>query len=249
MQIFELSPQHRLLALGHAQRATAGSKGKWLLGDYTESRFSGDSVASSRPGQRILESNVTAGFLGLAVQDPDQLTSRALWRLISYFRTNALDSREYVFAFWSRIARTAAIAFAVLLAIPFVLGCVALRRRRHPHDDGAGVGSWVFPAAAPDRKRHGGIRPGSGATRLDTYLAAGDGDPDTAGAGAVGQRGPCAISAPRAVRSVNRVPRRAPGAGSAGRCGSQPGACGTRRMSSPAAEGARSPPWPPLPPP
>jgi lipopolysaccharide export system permease protein len=122
MQIFELSPQHRLLALGHAQRATAGSKGKWLLGDYTESRFSGESVATSPPGQRILQSNVTAGFLGLAVQDPDQLTSRALWGLISYFRTNALDSREYVFAFWSRIARTAAIAFAVLLAIPFVLG-------------------------------------------------------------------------------------------------------------------------------
>jgi lipopolysaccharide export system permease protein len=124
MQIFELSPQHRLLALGHAQRATAGSKGKWLLGDYTESRFSGDSVATSPPGQRILQSNVTAGFLGLAVQDPDQLTSRALWGLISYFRTNALDSREYVFAFWSRIARTAAIAFAVLLAIPFVLGAL-----------------------------------------------------------------------------------------------------------------------------
>jgi lipopolysaccharide export system permease protein len=122
MQIFELSPQHRLLALGHAQRATAGSKGNWLFGDYTESRFSGDSVATSPPGQRILQSNVTAGFLGLAVQDPDQLTSRALWRLISYFRTNALDSREYVFAFWSRIARTVAIAFAVLLAIPFVLG-------------------------------------------------------------------------------------------------------------------------------
>src|SRR5207237_3030069 len=30
--------------------------------------------------------------------------------------------REYLFAFWSRIARTLAIAFAVLLAIPFVLG-------------------------------------------------------------------------------------------------------------------------------
>jgi lipopolysaccharide export system permease protein len=122
MQIFELSPQHRLLALGHAQRATAETKGKWLLGDYTESRFVGDTVVARPAAQRILESNVTAGFLGLAVQDPDQLTSRALWRLISYFKTNALDTREYVFAFWSRIARTVAIAFAVLLAIPFVLG-------------------------------------------------------------------------------------------------------------------------------
>ena len=30
--------------------------------------------------------------------------------------------RPYLFAFWSRIARTVAIAFAVLLPVPFVLG-------------------------------------------------------------------------------------------------------------------------------
>jgi lipopolysaccharide export system permease protein len=130
MLIFELSPDHRLLALGHARRATAGSSRmwrrgehtEWLLSDYTESRFADDTVKTVQPGERVLESNVTAGFLGLAVQDPDQLTIRALWHLISYFRSNALDAREYVFAFWSRIARTVAIAFCALLAIPFALG-------------------------------------------------------------------------------------------------------------------------------
>ena len=35
---------------------------------------------------------------------------------------NTLDASRVLFAFWSRIARTVAIAFAVLLAIPFVLG-------------------------------------------------------------------------------------------------------------------------------
>ena len=122
MQIFELSPKHALESVGLARRATAGSKGKWLLTDYVESRFSDDTVTSTPPVQRILESNVTAGFLGLAVQDPDQLTISALWRLVSYYRSNALDAREYVFAFWSRIARTLAIAFCALLAIPFALG-------------------------------------------------------------------------------------------------------------------------------
>jgi lipopolysaccharide export system permease protein len=122
MQIFELSPQHQLLAVGRARRATAGSNRKWLLTDYAESRFAGDSVSATPPAERILESNVTAGFLGLAVQDPDQLTIGALWRLIRYYRANALDAREYVFAFWSRIARTVAIAFCALLAIPFALG-------------------------------------------------------------------------------------------------------------------------------
>jgi lipopolysaccharide export system permease protein len=122
MQIFELSPDHRLVALGHAVNATAGADKKWLLGDYAESRFMGDSVAAQPPGQRILQSNVTAGFLGLAAQDPNQLTSRALWQLIQYYRRNSLDASQFIFAFWSRIARTVAIAFSVLLAIPFVLG-------------------------------------------------------------------------------------------------------------------------------
>jgi lipopolysaccharide export system permease protein len=123
-QIFELSAQHRLLVVGHAQRAISGSKGKWLLSDYAESRFADDTVSTRAPGQRVLESNVSAGFLGLAVEDPKQLTGRALWRLISYFRSNALDVREYLFAFWSRIARTVAVVFSVLLAIPFVLGAL-----------------------------------------------------------------------------------------------------------------------------
>jgi lipopolysaccharide export system permease protein len=122
VQTFELSPQHDLLALGTAERGTAGTKGLWLLSNYTESRFSGDSVVKSGPGQRILKSNVTAGFLGLASQNPGQLTNRSLFRLIRYYRTNSLSDRDYVFAFWSRIARTVAVAFTVLLAIPFVLG-------------------------------------------------------------------------------------------------------------------------------
>jgi lipopolysaccharide export system permease protein len=122
MQIFELSPEHRLLAMGRAGHAVAGSKGKWLLSDYTESRFDDNTITTRPPGERLLASNVSAGFLGLAVEDPKQLTGRALWRLITYFRNNSLDASEYVFAFWSRIARTMAVMFTVLLAIPFVLG-------------------------------------------------------------------------------------------------------------------------------
>lgn len=122
MLIFELSPEHRLLALGHAVHATAGADKKWQLGEYSESRFVGDAVQAKPNGQRVLESNVTAGFLGLAAQDPNQLTNRALWQLIQYSRLNTLDAKPYLFAFWSRIARTVAIAFSVLLAIPFVLG-------------------------------------------------------------------------------------------------------------------------------
>ena len=47
-----------------------------------------------------------------------------MWTLIQYDRANALDPGAYLFAFWSRIARTLAIAFAVLLGVPFVLGAL-----------------------------------------------------------------------------------------------------------------------------
>jgi len=122
MQVFELSPEHRLLAIGHAGGATAEADRTWRLSDYTESRFTGDRVIATPSGQRIMKSNVTAGFLGLAVETPAQLTSRALLRLIRYMQANSLNAREYLFAFSSRIARTVAILFSVVLAVPFVLG-------------------------------------------------------------------------------------------------------------------------------
>jgi lipopolysaccharide export system permease protein len=122
MQIFELSPEHRLRAIGHAGGATAGTNRTWLLTDYTESRFTAERVLAPPLGQRTMESNVTAGFLGLAVESPSQLTSRALLRLINYLQANSLSARDYLFALSSRLARTVAILFSVLLAIPFVLG-------------------------------------------------------------------------------------------------------------------------------
>jgi lipopolysaccharide export system permease protein len=122
MTIFELSPDHKLQAIGHAARATAGSNNEWLLRDYTESRFARDRVLTRPGGDRRLESSVSAQFLGLAVDDPHDMQLTTLWRLIRYYQANALDAKPYVFAFWSRIARTVAIAFAVLLPIPFVLG-------------------------------------------------------------------------------------------------------------------------------
>jgi len=146
MQVFELSPQHSVLSIGRAASATAAGHRTWMLGGYTESSFRYQSVdppiaqpgcgqnplqcrpppvarvTASAPGRKMLQSNVTAGFLGLAVQDPEQLTLSSLWQLIEYFHTNSLDARQYLFAFWSKVARTAAIAFSVLLALPFVLG-------------------------------------------------------------------------------------------------------------------------------
>ena len=124
MLVFELSPRHELNAIGRAARTASGGQSRWLLSGYAESRFTPERVLASSDGQRTLDLALSAGFLALAMSDPQQLHARALWSLIQYDRTNALDPRPYLFAFWSRIARTLAIAFAVMLPIPFVLGAL-----------------------------------------------------------------------------------------------------------------------------
>jgi lipopolysaccharide export system permease protein len=122
MLIFELSADHHLLAVGRAARALPGSNHRWELHSYAESRFAADRVTATSEGVRTLDSNVSGQFLNLAMSAPGELATGALWSLVRYYRANSLDPKLYLFAFWSRIARTAAIAFAVLLAIPFVLG-------------------------------------------------------------------------------------------------------------------------------
>ncbi|GEM_PF-95418 len=122
--VFRLSPDHRLLAIGRAASASVGRNGRWVLRDYRESRFAADRVVTGAASTRTLASHVTGAFLGLAAAAPQDLAASALWTVIQYDRTNALDASAYVFAFWSRIARTIAIVFAVLLAVPFVLGAL-----------------------------------------------------------------------------------------------------------------------------
>jgi lipopolysaccharide export system permease protein len=122
MLIFELSADHHLLAIGRAVRALAGTGHRWVLRGYAESRFAGGQVKASSEDLHTLDTNVSGQFLHLARSEPGELASGELWSLIGYYRANSLDPKPYLLAFWSRIARTCAIAFAVLLAIPFVLG-------------------------------------------------------------------------------------------------------------------------------
>lgn len=122
MLVFEISPDHELLAIGQATRARADSADRWRLTDYAESRFAGDYVNGRQSSERVLESSVGGSFLGLTVADPREIDVRQLWHVLGVLERNGIDARAYEFAFWSRIARTVAVVFAVLLAVPFVFG-------------------------------------------------------------------------------------------------------------------------------
>ncbi len=122
MQVFELSPQHGLLAMARAASAAAQPDGSWQLSNFAESRFADDSVTATMSARRKFDGTASAEFLGLTVAEPRQLETKVLRRLIDNLSSNGIDARPQVFAYWSRIARTAAIFFACLLAVPFVFG-------------------------------------------------------------------------------------------------------------------------------
>ncbi len=122
MTVFVLAPDHGLEAIGHAANASGDSTSRWNLRDYALSSFTGDSVTAVHEATRTLDSTISAGFLRLAIADPDDLESRKLIEVIRHLEANGLDTRAHVFALWSHIARTVGIVFACLLAVPFMFG-------------------------------------------------------------------------------------------------------------------------------
>jgi lipopolysaccharide export system permease protein len=96
--------------------------GSWQLSHYANTTFGGELIESNRQESRAFQSAIGGDFLALTVSSPRQLETRVLWNLIQHLKQNDLDAKEQIFAFWSRIARTAAILFATLLAVPFVFG-------------------------------------------------------------------------------------------------------------------------------
>jgi lipopolysaccharide export system permease protein len=122
MVVYRVMPDQSLASVGRASSARANSTGAWVLNGFNESRFEGDAVSARRSSTTMLDSRIDPEFLGLAVSDPSQLDTAALYRLIRHLDSNGLDNREPVFAFWSRVARTFAVVFGVLLAVPFVFG-------------------------------------------------------------------------------------------------------------------------------
>jgi lipopolysaccharide export system permease protein len=124
MTIFALGDDHQLESVSTASTASVQPDGSWKLSHYASTKFGGERIESELVDSRDFQSTVGGDFLALTVSQPRQLETRVLWGLIliRHLKENSLDASEQEFAFWSRIARTTAILFAALLAVPFVFG-------------------------------------------------------------------------------------------------------------------------------
>ena len=68
----------------------------------------------------------------------------ALYRAIRYLRANELDARNYQLALWSGLARSLAIPFGVLFALPFGFGAMRSAGSGARSTLGLGIGLVYF---------------------------------------------------------------------------------------------------------
>jgi lipopolysaccharide export system permease protein len=121
--LFELDERNRLRSMAQASSIKFDQEGRWLLGQYAETTLASPTqVTVRRSISEPFLSDLNADFFGDAASAPDQMSTLSVWRIVMHLRANGLDDREPLFAFWSRIARTVAIFFALMLAVPFVFG-------------------------------------------------------------------------------------------------------------------------------
>ncbi len=122
--IYRFDDQHHLISVARAAKADAGAQ--WQLRDYAESRLDahpdGDRVVTTRASTQAFDTNLSVDFLGLAAQEPEALPGRVLFDLIRHLHANEQDASQFEIALWSRIARTIAVIFFVMLAVPFSRG-------------------------------------------------------------------------------------------------------------------------------
>lgn len=123
--IFHFDAAHHLISVARAGRAEAAGS-SWHLHGYVESALrrerGGDRIETHREDRHEFLTHLSADFLGLAAQAPESLPGRVLFDMIRHLRANGLDTSTFEIALWSRIARTVAVVFFVMLAVPFAFG-------------------------------------------------------------------------------------------------------------------------------
>lgn len=136
--VYRFDDDHHLVSVGHANAAQVSSQNKWQLSDYAQSRIErapsetdraeqaapqvGDRVIAERMAMQTLDMNLPAEFLGLASMQPEALPGRVLFGMIRHLQANGLDAKLFETVLWTRIARTAALVFMTMLAVPFAMG-------------------------------------------------------------------------------------------------------------------------------
>lgn len=113
-----------LAAVEKARAARALAAGDWELQGISGSRMEAGKVVPWTAAAQQLQLAAGADFFSAANSEPREMSLGQLWRAVGYLEAGGLDARRHRFAFWSGIARLAALPLAMLLAVPLVLGAL-----------------------------------------------------------------------------------------------------------------------------
>lgn len=120
--IFSMMPGGGLEKIARADSADVDDEDRWVLRNYAESRFVNGGVAIYESPLFVLDNNLSADIVGLAVVRPSSLSGVELWRYIEYLQSNGLNAHRYVTVFWNRVASSIAVMPMCMLALPLVVG-------------------------------------------------------------------------------------------------------------------------------
>ncbi|MEP7242573.1 MAG: LPS export ABC transporter permease LptG [Gammaproteobacteria bacterium] len=111
----------RLASAGRAQDVPRIAGNSWKLQQYRQVLYGSDGVRQVVHPVFSLDIKLSAALLDVAVEPSDRSVA-GLVTLVRQFHDSRRDARAFIFALWSRVARTVAVLCCVMLALPFAFG-------------------------------------------------------------------------------------------------------------------------------
>jgi len=122
LYVFRFNDENELASIARAENAGISNDDRWLLENFSETRFQRDGVQAVESSVAIESFEVNSEMLGSAMAKSTSLSVRGLISYIDYLRRNNLDTRTYESELWHRASRTAAVMIMPMLALAFVFG-------------------------------------------------------------------------------------------------------------------------------
>lgn len=121
IDIYRMDDQGHLLTAIHASRGRLGD-GAILLQQPQITRITTTGTQVRHPAQLRVAIALGPEVLKLAAVDPNEQTSLALWRYISYLGANDINAGDYRLALWRNILTPFTIWLLTVFALPFAFG-------------------------------------------------------------------------------------------------------------------------------
>ena len=122
LYIFRFNDRHELVSIARAENAGIGEDDRWLLENFSETRFRRDSVQAVESSVAVESFDINSEMLGSSMVKSQSLSARGLLSYIAYLKRNNLDASNYESELWYRVSRTAAVMIMPMLALAFVFG-------------------------------------------------------------------------------------------------------------------------------